>query len=142
MTAITSYLRHLIVTGILIAIERAKLPIEGSEDVANAIALLVIGTLTWVFVKYAPDVTKRLGIAPLIIFGAILALPSCADRGYPLTGRVSYLHLASGAKGGLVFHRGQPPRAFARIPVHNKQGNLVAISEVSAPLARQIVATK
>jgi hypothetical protein len=32
MTAITSYLRHLIVTGILIVIERAKLPIEGSED--------------------------------------------------------------------------------------------------------------
>lgn len=142
MTAITSYLRHLIVTGLLIVIERARLPIEGSEDAANAIALLVIGTATWAFVKYAPDVAKRLGIAPLIMLGAILALPSCADQGYPITGRISYLDPESGAKGGLVFQPGQPPRASVRIPVYDELGNLIGIGEVSGPLAGQIEATK
>jgi hypothetical protein len=89
MTAITSYLRHLIVTGILIVIERAKLPIEGSEDAAHAIALLVIGTLTWAIVKYAPEIAKRLGITALILIPALFFLPSCTIAIDPITGRPS-----------------------------------------------------
>jgi hypothetical protein len=89
MTAITSYLRHLIVTGILIVIERAKLPIEGSEDAAHAIALLVIGTLTWAIVKYAPEIANRLGITALILIPALFFLPSCTIAIDPITGRPS-----------------------------------------------------
>jgi hypothetical protein len=89
MTAITSYLRHLIVTGILIVIERAKLPIEGSEDAAHAIALLVIDTLTWAIVKYAPEIAKRLGITALILIPALFILPSCTIAIDPITGRPS-----------------------------------------------------
>jgi hypothetical protein len=90
MTAITSYLRHLIVTGILIIIERAKLPIEGSEDAAHAIALLVIGTLTWAIVKYAPEIAKRLGITALILIPTLFFfLPSCTIAIDPITGRPS-----------------------------------------------------
>lgn len=62
MTAITSYLRHLIVTGVLVTIERTNLPVDGSQDAANAISLLAVGTLTWALVKYAPRVADFLGI--------------------------------------------------------------------------------
>lgn len=89
MTAITSYLRHLIVTGILIVIERAKLPVEGSEDAAHAIALFAIGTITWAFVKYAPEIAKRLGVTALILIPALLILPSCTIAIDPVTGRPS-----------------------------------------------------
>lgn len=142
MTAIASYIRHLIVTGILVVIERATLPIEGSEDAANAIALFVIGTITWAFVKYAPELAKRFGITPLIILAAILTLPSCADSGYPLTGRISYLDPETGAKGGLVFEPGKAPRASVSIPVYDDQGKLIGIGQVSGPLAKEINATK
>jgi hypothetical protein len=142
MTAITSYLRHLIVTGLLIVIERAKLPIEGSEDAANAIALLVIGTLTWALVKYAPAVAKHLGITSLILLSSVLLLPSCADQGYPLTGQISYRDPATGAKGGLVFEPGKAPRASVRIPVYDEAGNIIGVGEISGPLAREVEATK
>jgi len=62
MTAITSYLRHLIVTGVLVAIERTNLPVDGSHDAANAISLLAVGSLTWAVVKYAPKIAEFLGI--------------------------------------------------------------------------------
>lgn len=62
MTAITSYLRHLIVTGVLVVIERTNLPVEGSHDAANAISLLAVGSLTWAIVKYAPQIAEFIGI--------------------------------------------------------------------------------
>ena len=42
MHAITSYLHHLIVTAVLIAVEKVNLPVEGSEDAANALSLVVV----------------------------------------------------------------------------------------------------
>lgn len=62
MPAITSYLRHLIVTAVLIAVEKINLPVEGSEDAANAISLLAVGSLTWALVKYAPKIAEFIGI--------------------------------------------------------------------------------
>ena len=58
MNALASYLRHLIVTGILIAVEKLKLPIEGADQAADVIALVVVGTLSWAVVKYAPKLKK------------------------------------------------------------------------------------
>ena len=62
MTALSSYLRHLIVTAVLIAVEKVNLPVEGSEDAANALSLLVLGTGTWAIVKCAPQAAEFLGI--------------------------------------------------------------------------------
>jgi hypothetical protein len=140
MTAITSYLRHLVVTAILLFAERSKLPLEGAEDAANALALAIIGTITWAVVKYAPELAKHLGILVIPIAASILLLPSCAS--YPLTGIISYRDPASGAKGGLVFEPGTPPRASVRIPVYDDLGNMIGIGEVSGPLAHEISATK
>jgi hypothetical protein len=68
MNAITSYLRHLIVTGITLAIAKMELPMEGAEGFADAIALLIIGTITWAIVKYAPPgLTKFLGLSVWIL---------------------------------------------------------------------------
>lgn len=142
MTAISSYTRHLIVTAVLLLIERAKLPIEGAEDAAHAIALLAIGTATWAVVKYAPELAKRLGFLVIPLAASILFLPSCADSEYPLVGQISYLDSETGAKGGLVFEPGKPPRASVRIPVYDDQGKLIGVGQVSGPLAREIDATK
>jgi hypothetical protein len=81
MNAFASYLRHLIVTVILLAVEKLKLPIEGADKAADVIALAVVGTLSWWFVKYvAPKikVPKGSGLA-LFALAASLALltPSC-----------------------------------------------------------------
>jgi len=62
MPAITSYLRHLIVTAVLIAVEKVNLPVEGSEDAANALSLVVVGTVTWAIVKFAPEVAEFIGL--------------------------------------------------------------------------------
>ena len=60
MNALASYLRHLIVTSILIAVEKLKLPIEGADQAADVIALVVVGTLSWWFVKYvAPKIKLK-----------------------------------------------------------------------------------
>ena len=60
MNALASYLRHLIVTGILLAVEKLKLPVEGAESAANTIALFAVGTLSWLFVKYvAPKIKLK-----------------------------------------------------------------------------------
>jgi hypothetical protein len=81
MNAFASYLRHLIVTAILLAVEKLKLPIEGADAAADAIALAVVGTLSWWFVKYLVPkikVPKGSGLA-LFALAASLALltPSC-----------------------------------------------------------------
>jgi hypothetical protein len=142
MTAITSYLRHLIVTAVLLFIEKTGLPVEGSEDAAHALALILIGSLTWAFVKYAPAAAKHVGITSLILTAALFILPGCAESGYPLQGQISYRDPATGAKGGLVFEPGKAPRASARIPVYGEDGTLIGVGEISGPLAREISATK
>lgn len=81
MNALASYLRHLIVTAILLAVEKLKLPIEGADAAADVVALFIVGTLSWWFVKYvAPKikVPKGSGLA-LFALAASLALltPSC-----------------------------------------------------------------
>ena len=95
MNALASYLRHLIVTALLLAVEKLKLPIEGADKAADVIALAIIGTLSWWFVKYiAPKlkVPKGSGLA-LFALAVSLALltPSCTVRLNPHTGRPEVL---------------------------------------------------
>ena len=59
MNALASYIRHLIVTGIIILAEKFKLPVDGIEDAANYIALAVIGTGTWLITKYGKEIKEK-----------------------------------------------------------------------------------
>ena len=59
MNPIASYLRHIIVTGILLVAEKYQMPVEGMEDAAHAIGLLVVGSLTWASVKFIPSLATK-----------------------------------------------------------------------------------
>ena len=59
MNALQSYIRHLLVTALLLAIEKFKLPVEGAEDAVNVIALAVTGTISWAVVKYLMPLLKQ-----------------------------------------------------------------------------------
>jgi hypothetical protein len=84
MNPLLSYIRHLIVTAVILAVEHLKLPVEGAEDAAHVIALGVIGTLTWAVVKYAPAFAKYLGL--MVAFFAVLLMPSCSTVSSAITG--------------------------------------------------------
>jgi len=78
MNALASYIRHLIVTGLVIAVEKLGLPTEGLAEGADVVALAVVGTLSWLVVKYLAPYLKPSAL-PLIILCGILTigLPSC-----------------------------------------------------------------
>ena len=59
MNALQSYLRHLIVTGIVILVEKTKLPLEGAAEAADMIALLAVGTATWLVTKQLPVLARQ-----------------------------------------------------------------------------------
>jgi hypothetical protein len=67
MSALTSYLRHWIVTVIILLVAKYELPVEGSEEMAANVALIVIGTLTWAATKYAKPILKSAGVLKLLI---------------------------------------------------------------------------
>lgn len=77
MTALASYLRHLIVVLLLMLVQKYKLPIDGADAAANAFALIVFGTATWAVVKYLPNLAKSIGLV-CIMGASLLLLPSCA----------------------------------------------------------------
>lgn len=91
--------------------------------------------------KIEEDIDKLIPVFCMCLF-AVFFLPSCAGSGYPLTGQISYRDPESGAKGGLVFEPGKPPRASVRVPVYDENGNLIGVGEISGPLAREISPTK
>jgi membrane-bound ClpP family serine protease len=100
MNAINSYLRHLIVTGITLLISNLKLPLEGADKFADAIALIVIGTITWAIVKYAPPgVSKFLGLSIFTLLAGLF-LNSCA--GLEVTARSPYGEISTDQKGRIV----------------------------------------
>ncbi len=78
MTALASYLRHLIVVLLLYVVQKYKLPVDGADAAANAVALGSLGTATWALVKYLPNYAKSLGLLSLIAIGGLgMAVPSC-----------------------------------------------------------------
>jgi hypothetical protein len=100
MNALQSYLRHLIVTGLVLAVEKTKFPLEGAAEAADVIALAVLGSLTWLVAKYGPVLARKTGLLPLVLLAAVLCLPSC---GIPLkaTLRLEEGALSYSSKGGL-----------------------------------------
>ena len=85
------------------------------------------------------------GGLPLFLLAAgslcmVSTLPSCS--GVPLTGSLSYRDPKSGAKGGLVFEPGAPPRASVRVPIYDERGELVGMGDLSGPLSRELSPTK
>ena len=78
MNALASYIRHLIVTGLVMAVEKIGLPTEGLAEGADVIALAVVGTLSWVVVKYVAPYLKPSTLLLIALCGILtIALPSC-----------------------------------------------------------------
>jgi hypothetical protein len=83
MNALASYLRHLIVTGILFAVEKLGLPVEGADAAADVIALAVVGTLSWWVVKYVAPKVKGKHLPLILLTGiwvglAVMGMTSCS----------------------------------------------------------------
>lgn len=85
---------------------------------------------------------------PLILLFACAAclLPSCGANGeYPVTGTIYLRDPESGAKAGLVFADGVPPRATLKVPIYDDTtGELIGMADVSAsfPQAAEVIAEK
>lgn len=120
MTAITSYLRHLIVTFVIFCVEKFQLPIEGSEDAAHALAILIIGTITWAIVKYLPNIAKKMGLMTITL-ATFMILSSCEV----MTGSISYTDTNSGAKAGIGFRGKDKPTGFIHVPIYDEKGKLI-----------------
>jgi hypothetical protein len=97
-TAITSYVRHIIVVGVLFLLEKYRFPMEGATEFADGLALAALGTVTWLVVKYLPAIAKHIGLLAVLI----MSLVSCAEL--PITARISGPDgmLSYSAKRGLV----------------------------------------
>ena len=52
MNPLFSYLRYLIVTSLVLLAEKLALPAEGLAEAADFVALVVVGSASWFFVKY------------------------------------------------------------------------------------------
>ena len=75
MKALTSYLRHCITAGILLWVSQHGMAGTGADEMAQGVAMVVIGTGTWALVKYAPSLAKQFGIFPLLLMAFLL--PCC-----------------------------------------------------------------
>lgn len=58
MSAIQSYLRHLLVTGVMFLVDKAGLPVEGASAAVEALATAIAGTATWYVVKFVTPFLK------------------------------------------------------------------------------------
>eukprot|EP00112_Aurelia_sp_Birch-Aquarium-sp1_P003890 Seg14393.2 transcript_id=Seg14393.2/GoldUCD/mRNA.D3Y31 product="hypothetical protein" pseudo=true protein_id=Seg14393.2/GoldUCD/D3Y31 len=132
-----SYIRHLIVTGVLIVVEKLKLPVEGAESAANIIALSLIGTLSWLVVKYGKIITDKLKnkLSLMLFLGALamFSLPSCDALKLPesVKGSLFFKNKDSGAKGGLRVENGKLT-PWARVPLVDENGNVTGGFEVDS----------
>lgn len=84
MTALTSYLRALIITYVTMGASHLGLPETGIDGVAEALAGLVVATVMWLVTKYAVPFLKKIGFLPasLILIGcSLIGLSSCATDG-------------------------------------------------------------
>jgi hypothetical protein len=121
MTApLFSYLRHLIVVAVLFAVEKTKLPLEGAEDAAHAIALIVIATITWAIVKYAPAIAKGAGLSVLLAALVLPGITSCATQDFD--GSITYRNPETGIEGGIVLVDGKPAGRVTA-PIYDADGN-------------------
>jgi hypothetical protein len=100
-TPIASYLRHLIVTGIVFLAAKWQLPEAGLNDFAQGVALIVLGTGTWALVKYAPPGLKKLlglGVIGIIAGGTFTGCAGLTASVSTPWGNVAH------SEGGTVFY--------------------------------------
>ncbi len=76
MNPISSYLRHLIVSVIVMLLAKYKFPLDGAAPFADAFALSILGTITWAAVKYAPNLAKAIGLLALFFLPVFSSLVS------------------------------------------------------------------
>lgn len=76
--AVTSYFRHLIVTSLVVLLSKYKFPVSGLDQFADSVALLAIGSASWLAVKYLPpSLLAKLGIVGALVLSCVL-LQSCS----------------------------------------------------------------
>lgn len=82
--------------------------------------------------------TIALSLAVLFFLSFMLALlPSCGYKEYPFTGSITYRDPQSGAKAGLDYTPGAPPRASVRVPVYDPQtGDLIGMAGLSTEIPK------
>ena len=122
---IASYLRHLIVVVIMLAIAKFKFPLDGASDFADSLALTLIGSATWALVKYAPAFARSIGILAVLI---AVSPPSCTATigpdGKPVLGldpvelarAISAVQRETGAKGASVVILDPSGKAIPTLP--------------------------
>jgi len=77
-------------------------------------------------------------LGTLVVLGG---LPACSAE-YPVEGMISYRDAQSGAKAGLVFSPGHPPRASVRVPLYDTAtGEIIGMAALAADLP-QVIAEK
>jgi len=134
MTApLFSYLRHLIVVGVLLLIEKTKLPLDGAEDAAHAIALIVIASITWAIVKYAPKLAKGAGLSAILAALIIPGITSCKlpESMSGIDGGITYRDPATGIEGGLVLSDGQASGKVTA-PIFDDQGREIGRVQIGS----------
>ena len=108
MNALLSYIRHVIVAVILLIVEKSSLPLEGAEDAANLIALVVTGTISWLAVKYIAPLIKFKSKTPVALIAislcalSCLGLVSCAPTSYTVN-TVKYADAIAENPASVVF---------------------------------------
>ncbi|MEI7955033.1 MAG: hypothetical protein WCJ66_07690 [Verrucomicrobiota bacterium] len=75
---IASYLRHLIVVGVVLLVEKFKFPMDGADAFADSAALSLLGSVTWLLVKYLPTFAKIIGLVSLVAAVLGLFFSSCS----------------------------------------------------------------
>lgn len=147
MSALASYLRHLIVVLVFLVIEKLDLPVEGATEVANQVAALVVATATWAVVKYVLPWFKNRNILPLLLVllvaSSLMLFASCAfTDDYDFKGEAVFLS-ADGAKAGLRWEPGKPVAGFARIAVRDPEtGKVTGYSYAEIARKAKIVPEK
>jgi hypothetical protein len=128
MTALASYLRHLIVVLVVLAVEKLGLPTDGVHEFASEIAAVVVATATWAVVKYVIPWLKHRGIVSMLLLIVSLSVlsTSCGSLSITEDGCIlgSYQREGISYKAGpCVDSNGKVDRV--RVQWENKEGQQI-----------------
>jgi hypothetical protein len=109
MNPLLSYTRHCIVVAVFYIVEKYDLPIEGSTEAIEWIALTVVTSLAWAITKYSKPIIDKMksGVGLLIVSALIsLGFVSCSNAPLPFSIGIKMqdgLEAEYSAKGGIKF---------------------------------------
>lgn len=116
-----------VLSGAMVAQEH----IDGDLTLTNpktwiAVLIAVLGFL----VRDASKSSEESNIKSIAVLGALcFLLPSCGTTS-PVTGSLIFRDADSGAKGGLVFTKGQPVGVVVKVPIYDENDNLIGQADL------------